>query len=894
PIGGKSSFVLSTLNTSTLTAYYTSGVSLDRSVLVGALRSAGIGAESKLDPAVIPPWEIPSEAPEDELLQRVFAADPIIDTADPLVQGGDNEELTELFTLWRGLSRLSEVADYAETGRLADFHRASLESRFDGYLSEIIGYADELSFVDVTLLSGNTEATIASSQVTPKAIEKTLPQHIGAILTSNRGDAIPGLTGTETFTIDVTTSTRTTNVAIDLADIAGTLDVDNVTDHLNTKMEAAGVTTRFGVQRTNEFAYGLRIELNSSETISFTAGAATQSPAVYVAGSAASTDGGLGFLAKLDDLSAAAPSDVFRSETDTTAADDARGVAVDSLGNVFVVGATSGDLDGLVNQETQDLYLRKYDASGELVWSRLLGSATSAAGFAVAVDGSDNVIVAGETQDRLTDTAYGGNFDSFVTQFDTDGNEVWTRQAAPYASDGALALTVDASDNVFIAGYTNGAISTDLTSAGGSDAYLTKLDSSGSLVYNKQFGSTTGDRATAVTVDNAGNVFVAAESGGNVVVRKYADSDASQTPIWEVDLGSLGSGAVTGLALGGSGDVYVAGYTDNASLSGTIVQAHAGDSDGFVSRITDSGASGAVDITSYLGTAAADSVGGLTVYDNAGSDEIYLAGSTEGTLGGEALVGTTDAFAAKLDATGATQWVQHMGGAYRHSGNAIAFDATGTSVITRLGLSTTPVPAEPAELITSLTSARAGQWFEVSVNGNLFERVTLEDDDTYANLTFKMSQILDQYGSAHNESGVDGLSFEIGAQRGGRIEIRAGADGEDLLAPLGLREAMLIDSDSVEGKEANQDVFALGLFDSLSVSDKQSAADSSLVIDNAMREIRDVYKRLIGEEEVDNLALLAAQQLTPEQSAKLNSMRFALDRLSQVAASAGQSFDLLI
>ncbi len=60
-----------------------------------------------------------------------------------------------------------------------------------------------------------------------------------------------------------------------------------------------------------------------------------------------------------------------------------------------------------------------------------------------------------------------------------------------------------------------------------------------------------------------------------------------------------------------------------------------------------------------------------------------------------------------------------------------------------------------------------------------------------------------------------------------------------------------------------------------------------------MREIRDIYKRLIGEEEVDNLALLAAQQLTPEQSARLANMRFALGRLTQVAVT-GQNFDFSI
>jgi len=153
PIGGNNSLVLSTLNTSTLTAYYTSGVSIDRGVHTAALKAQGIGAGTNRDPAVIPPWEIPNEAADDELLRRIFSSDPIIDTDDPLVHGGDNEELTRLFTLWRGLSRLRDVAQYAETGKQADYQRTALESRFSGYLEDLVGYADDLSFVDLTLLS---------------------------------------------------------------------------------------------------------------------------------------------------------------------------------------------------------------------------------------------------------------------------------------------------------------------------------------------------------------------------------------------------------------------------------------------------------------------------------------------------------------------------------------------------------------------------------------------------------------------------------------------------------------------------------------------------------------------------------------------------------------------
>ena len=110
------------------------------------------------------------------------------------------------------------------------------------------------------------------------------------------------------------------------------------------------------------------------------------------------------------------------------------------------------------------------------------------------------------------------------------------------ASDAGLALTTDASGNVFVAGYANSAMSSGVSYAGGADATLVKLDADGNTVWNKQFGSAGDDFARAVLVDNAGSVYVAAESGGRAVVRKYDDADLTQDPVWEADLGAFTGG----------------------------------------------------------------------------------------------------------------------------------------------------------------------------------------------------------------------------------------------------------------------------------------------------------------------------------------------------------------
>ena len=521
-----------------------------------------------------------------------------------------------------------------------------------------------------------------------------------------------------------------------------------------------------------------------------------------------------------------------------------------------------------------------------------MGSTNDAAGFAVAVDGSDNVVIAGQTSDVLTETAYGGNYDSFVTKYDEDGRELWTRQAQPFAADGGLALDIDSSDNIFLAGYARAAIGSGVSHAGGSDGFTTKIDSDGVLVYNKQFGTSGEDRATAIAVDDAGNFYVTAERNGNAVLLKYADSSASQTPIWEVDLGAFGvDGGVTGLAVGSGGAVYLSGHTDNASLTGPIVTAHSGGSDGFVTRILDSGSSAAVDWTSYVGSSATDKIQGLAVRADVAGDEVYLTGSTAGSIGGQSKVGDTDGFAVKLNSSGTLQWAHQFGGAFDHSANAAVFDLNGTSVLSRLGLPAGPLPLDPPGEIINLTSARAGQSFQISVNGGAFSRVTIENDDNFGFLGYKMNRILGKYGFASYEKDTDGMHLSIEALQGGRIEIKGGVGGLDALPALGLREVVLFDDTATstefdsddDSDDENETAFALGLIDDMNVLTDNDSGDAVVVLEDAMRAVRNAYKKLVGIDDDALLDRLAAQALSPENQARINAMQFALARLTQLA-----------
>jgi hypothetical protein len=871
------------LNTSLLATYYASGASFRASTQAAVLRSQGVGAKQTAD--VIPPWQFDVKQNPDTTLERVFSSAKLIDLDDPLVSlSGDNETYRNLFALYRGLTRVRELVDYAENGKQATAMRGLMDRKFQEQLAQIGDFAGKLDLGDLALVPGVEQNKLTSSIATPKALSDTLPVQKGASIATARDQAIAGLNGTETFTLEIATAAETKSVAIDLSQVSGPLNVDNIAAYIDDRLASVSALSKMAVERYSETSYGFRFDVANGETLTLKPDPATQEPAVYVAGASGFGDSSSGFVAKLDGLDAASPETAFRANIDTTKADDARAVAVDSKGYVYVVGSSAGDMGADLNGEATDAYLRKLDAAGNVVWSRLLGSPAEAGGFAVAVDGDDNIVVAGQTRSPLTDMAYGGGYDSFVTKFDAAGSELWTRQAQPFANDAALSLAVDASGAVFVAGRTDAPISAGLSHGGGSDAYLMKLDASGALAWSKQFGGAGDDAATALAVDGGGNVFVAAQSGGHAVVRKYADEAASQTPAWEVDLGALGDdGALRGIALGAGGAVYVSGSSANAALAGATAQAHSGGMDAFVSRIVDGGASASADWTSYVGSGEADEGRALTVRAGAGGDEIYLAGATGGSIAGAANIGGQDAFVAKLDQTGATQWAQQIGGAFAHGANAIALDETGTSVVSRLGLPTGPFPQETPTEVVNRTAARAGQYFEVAVNEGSFRRIAIDATDSFSFLAFKINKVLGSNGRAKIEKSADGLKLTLEALHGGRIDVKAGAEGKDALGPLGLRPATLFakqeSSGDVKEDKKTKSVFSLGFTAGLNVKTKEAATDAGVLLDNAMREVRALYQRLNPTEE-SRAAQAAAAQISGRDAARIASLQFALDRLT--------------
>ena len=331
-----------------------------------------------------------------------------------------------------------------------------------------------------------------------------------------------------------------------------------------------------------------------------------------------------------------------------------------------------------------------------LTWSTFLGGGAPDAGLGIAVDAAGNVSVAGESFGAwgVPNRAYaGGVSDAFVTKLDGNGALVWTTFLGGTGNDWASGIAADASGSLFVTGTSSAAWGAPMRAyAGGAyDAFVAKLDANGALTWNTFLGGADVDYSWSLTVDPSGNAVVAGQSDDawGAPIRAWAGNydgfvakvDTNGALKWNTFLGGGVAGTDYDDCFGVAADAAGNLYVAGASDGtwGAPIRAAAGGSDAFVAKLD---ASGALLWNTFLGGATSDSASGIAVDASA---NVYVTGDSRGSWGAPIRPyagGLYDAFVAKLDTSGALQWNTFLGGPSTDSGRGIAANAAGSVFVT--------------------------------------------------------------------------------------------------------------------------------------------------------------------------------------------------------------------
>jgi hypothetical protein len=508
------------------------------------------------------------------------------------------------------------------------------------------------SIVGITILSGGSQGNAWSSDDNQVAVfGGTDWDYLNGMAVDNSGNVI--LTGAFQGTADFDPSSGTESISS-----AGSNDVFVV------KLDSSGQLVWAKSVGGTGNDQGNAVAVDSSGN-------------VYVAGSFSGTadfDPGSGTA----NLSAVGFEDGFVLKLDAdgtyqwgkriggSSADYARGVAADSSGNVFTTGYFQGTVDfdpgaasaNLASAGGNDAFLQKLDSDGNYAWAIRLGSTSNDYGYSLVTDSSNNVMVHGQFEGTVdfdpgagTDSrTTSGSVSAYILKLDTSGALVWVSDfdgtGVVYSSERGGSIAVDGSNNVYTTGsfngtadFDSGAGTSNLTSFGNLDVYVTKLNSSGAIQWAKALGGAQADSGYAIAVDGSGNVYTTGDFGGTadfdpgsgtenissaggssdydvfvsklnssgefVWAKSYVGTDAGCTPFDFMCFDN--NEAASGIGTDSSGNVYTAGYfeypVDFDPGAGTDTLSSAGNGDGFLVKMSSAGAT-AVTTTTTTSPAA--------------------------------------------------------------------------------------------------------------------------------------------------------------------------------------------------------------------------------------------------------------------------------------------------
>lgn len=161
----------------------------------------------------------------------------------------------------------------------------------------------------------------------------------------------------------------------------------------------------------------------------------------------------------------------WAAQIGTAQSDQSGSVTVDGWGNIYISGLTRGSLGG-PNAGASDAFLAKFDASGNVLWSRQIGTSSTDPSRSVAVDTAGNAYITGTTEGSLGGPNAGAS-GAFLTKFDPFGNVLWTHQFGTVDTDQSFSVAVDGTGNVYSSGFTDGSLGGP--NAGDFDAFLVKF-----------------------------------------------------------------------------------------------------------------------------------------------------------------------------------------------------------------------------------------------------------------------------------------------------------------------------------------------------------------------------------------------------------------------------------
>lgn len=276
-------------------------------------------------------------------------------------------------------------------------------------------------------------------------------------------------------------------------------------------------------------------------------------------------------------------------------------------GGYIVSGSTSsagsGDVTGAVKGES-DVWVLKLDALGNITWQKNYGGRYSEYGYSIQQTTDGGYIVLGDTRSSASGDVTGtlrGTYDMWILKLDASGNITWNKTYGSNSEDFAYSIQQTADGGYIFAGsiLTPGTGDSAGPAKGGPDVWVVKLNTSGNIVWEKNYGGSGHNAAYSIRQTTDGGYIVvggtSSSASGDVTGTSKGGLDlwvlkltASGSITWQNNYGGSSYDSGYDIQQTTDGGYIVGGYT-YSSASGDVTGTSKGGNDYWILKLTASG-----------------------------------------------------------------------------------------------------------------------------------------------------------------------------------------------------------------------------------------------------------------------------------------------------------------
>lgn len=394
--------------------------------------------------------------------------------------------------------------------------------------------------------------------------------------------------------------------------------------------------------------------------------------------------------------------------------DAIRDMTIDSDGFIYTIGSTesndriaTSDANQASNSGSLDVYIAKYNNTGQRIWSTYFGGNDVDVGQSIAVDPQGNLLITGLTFSSsgisigtaIHQSAYQNEGDVFVAKFSNNGNLLWSTYYGGNRFDFANDIASDMAGNAIVTGWTDSDMGISsagaykMTKSDTADIFVAKFNPNGQLIWGTYYGSEGPERSLQVESDVQNNIYI---SGWTASRMNFATNGAFQTNygggtadvfvgkfnpggqvLWMTYFGGANEEYGDAMYVNSSGDVFLSGTTsssNNISNNGTTFN---GDHDVFLSFFDTNGNRR---LSTYYGGSGYEIAFRLQQSSNG---NVWMTGHTNSAnnivnntnnVYKSQLSGGLDAFVTEFDQTGRVLQSTYFGGNRNEESYGIVID----------------------------------------------------------------------------------------------------------------------------------------------------------------------------------------------------------------------------